>query len=501
MAKAMVGIDLGTTSTKLLVIDDQGRLLAEMALPSALISRAPGWAEADPGQWWENCCRGLPAVLSRAGLQPSQVAAVGLSGMVPTLILLDSGGRVLRPSIQQNDARAVEEIASQRARTDETDILRRTGSAITQQSIGPKLLWLRHHEPELFSQACHAMGSYDYLVYRLTGQFSAERNWALESGLFDLQRQDWDDGLLELAGIPRDWLGEVHWPAEVAGTVGAQAARECGLAAGTPVVAGSADHIASAFSAGVHAQGDLLVKLGGAGDILCCLEQAEVDPRLYLDYHVIPGKFLINGCMAASGSLIRWYRDQFAHGQDYADLDRAAQSIPAGSDGLVLLPYFLGEKTPIHDPLARGTVIGLSLAHTKAHLYRAILEGISYGFNHHLRVLGEHHYRAGRVRVTNGGAHSLLWRQITADVLGLPLELVASHPGSSLGAAFIAGKGLGIFSAWEDIERYITIESVTQPDLKAHRRYQELFEVYLATYQALQPLYPRLAREVTEESR
>ncbi|MCL4562026.1 MAG: FGGY-family carbohydrate kinase, partial [Chloroflexi bacterium] len=303
---------------------------------------------------------------------------------------------------------------------------------------------LRKNEPDCIRRVAHLMGSYDFIVYRLTGAASSERNWALESGLFDYHREAWDEDLLRLGKIDYDWLGEVHWPSDIVGEVTPQAGRLTGLAAGTPVVAGSADHIASAFSAGVKDEGDLLVKLGGAGDILFCLDKAESDPRLFLDYHVIPGKFLINGCMASSGSLIRWFRDQFASELDYPILDAEAAHLPAGADGLVLLPYFLGEKTPLNDPLARGTLVGLTLSHTRAHVYRAILEGIAYGFNHHLVVLAEHGHIPVRTRLTNGGAHSSLWRQITADVLGLRLEQVANHPGSSHWVRLLwRGKGQG----------------------------------------------------------
>lgn len=492
MVKYLLGIDIGTTSTKVVVINSEGLMVADSAHPTQLSSLHASWAEEDPNQWWSNLGILIPEVLHAANLNPSQISAVGLCGMLPTLILLDENGKVLRPSIQQNDARAIEEINELRSRTDENDILQRTGSPITQQSIGPKLLWLARHESEVFAQARHVLGSYDYIIYRLTGQFSEERNWALESGLFDLQTEDWDDTLLELAGISRSWVGAIHWPSDVIGAVTAQAAKFCGLAEGTPVVTGSADHISSAFSAGLRNEGDMLVKLGGSGDILYCVNQADTDPRLYLDYHLIPQKYIVNGCMASSGSLIRWFRDQFAPGEDYADLDRDAASIPAGSDGLILLPYFLGEKTPINDPLARGTLIGLTLTHTKTHIYRAVLEGISYGFNQHLRVLAEHHHTPKRVRVTNGGAHSLLWRQVTADVLGLPLEQLANNPGSSLGAAFVAGKGVGVFSSWDEIEKFVTIASITQPNLQNHARYQKLFEVYLSTYLSLKDLYPKL---------
>lgn len=489
----LLGIDIGTTATKVIAIDAEGRLLAETERPSALRSPQPGWAEEDAEEWWTNVCTAVPACLRSAQVNAEEVAAVGVSGMTPALVLLDAQGRVVRPSIQQNDARAVKEIEEFRSRTDEKDILQRTGSAITQQSIGPKLLWLRRREPETMAQAAHVMGSYDFIAHRLTGAFSIERNWALESGLFDLQTEDWDDELLALSTISRTWLAAPRRPAEIVGEVTKDAADATGLKAGTPVVAGSADHVASAFSAGLKAGGDLLVKLGGAGDILYCVSEPIIDARLFLDYHVIPGLYLVNGCMAASGSIIKWFRNAFASETDYAALDAEAAALPPGAEGLVLLPYFLGEKTPLHDPLARGTVVGLTLSHTRAHLFRAILEGIGYGFYHHLEVLAERGLRATRARVTNGGARSMLWKQITADVLGLPLEQIARHPGSSLGAAFVAGMGVGAFRRWEEIERYIQIEGVVEPNPTNHARYQEFFRLYRAIYEALKDVYPRLA--------
>ncbi len=489
----LLGIDIGTTATKAVLCDTKGHILAEADAPATLHSPQPGWAEEDPEAWWKNIPKIVRQCLQQADLPADSITAIGVSGMVPTVILIDAHGRVLRPSIQQNDARAYLEIEELKGKLNEADILRRTGSAITQQSIGPKLLWLRRHEPEVMRHARHVMGSYDFIAYRLTGQLSIERNWALESGLFDLHEEDWDDTLLELATIDRGWLGPVHWAYEVIGTVTRSAAEFTGLAEGIPVVAGSADHIASAFSAGLTKKGDLLIKLGGAGDILYCLDQVIVDPRLFLDYHVVPGKFLLNGCMAASGSIIKWFRNEFAPQASYVDLDREASALGPGAEGLILLPYFLGEKTPIFDPLARGLFLGLTLTHKRAHLYRAILEGISFGFYHHLQVLAELGLTASRARVTNGGSRSLVWKQITADVLGLPLEQIAHHPGSSLGAAFIAGMGTGRFQAWEEIERYINISAVTEPNPEHHARYQQLFTLYRQAYERLKDLFPQLA--------
>jgi xylulokinase len=496
MEKYLLGIDIGTTATKGILLHPSRGIVAETEAPAQLISRKPGWAEENPKEWWRNAGEVARACLQKAGIAGKDVGGVGVSGMVPTLILLDPSGKVLRPSIQQNDARSFEEVREFRRQVDEDDVLQRTGSAITQQSIGPKLLWLRRHEPEAMAHAAHLMGSYEYIVHRLTGSLSCERNWALESGLFDLHREDWDESLLKLSTITRDWLGKVSWPSEVVGELNGGAALHTGLAEGTPVVAGSADHIASAFSAGVKSPGDLLVKLGGAGDILYDLDRLVVDPRLFLDYHVIPGKYLINGCMAASGSIIKWFRNELAPGADYTVLDAEGSSTPCGSEGLVLLPYFLGEKTPLHDPLARGVLFGLTLSHTRGHIYRAILEGIAYGFQHHLAVLAERNLRAEKARVTNGGARSALWKQVTADVLGIPLEEVANHPGSSLGAAFVAGMGIGQFKEWGEIERFIRVSSVVRPDPRVHQRYQELFRVYRELYESLKETFPILHRAV-----
>jgi xylulokinase len=489
----LMGIDIGTTATKITLIDLNGLVVASVEKPSTLLSPYPGWAEEDANQWWQNVQVGVPECIHKASIDSSQIAAVGTSGMAPAIVLLDEHDQVARNAILQNDARAVNEIEYLRNITDPADILRRTGSLITQQTIGTKILWLSRHEPQVMKKAIRLMGSYEFVTHRLTGAYYIERNWALESGYFDLDREDWDDDNLGISTIHRDLLAKVYWPSEIIGHVSQQAASLTGLKFGTPVVAGSADHIASSFSSGLKNQGEMLVKLGGAGDIMISLDKIIVDESLFLDYHIIPKKFIASGCMASSGSLIKWFRNQFAPQMDYPDLDQAAEAIPAGSNGLILLPYFLGEKTPIQDPLARGTLVGLTLSHTLAHVYRAVLEGISYGFFHHLEVFAKHGMTPTKARCANGGARSVLWKQVTADVLGIRLEQVADHPGSSLGAAFCAGMGVGIFKTWEEIERYIKISDITLPDLENHIRYQKMFSIYREIYESLKDKYPRLA--------
>lgn len=496
MSDFFLGIDIGTTSTKGILLHPEEGIVAEAETPAHLISIKAGWAEENPDEWWLNVGKVIQGCMKKIGINGKNIKAVGVSGMVPVIILTDQLGRPLRLSIQQNDARSFKEIEEFKDKVDEKEILQKTGSAITQQSIGPKILWLQRNELEIFKNIAHIMGSYDYIVYKLTGCFSCERNWALESGLYDLYKENWDDNLLSLSMIDRGWLGALHWSSDIVGEINTEAAIHTGLRKGTPVVAGSADHVASAFSTGLNKQGDLLIKLGGAGDILYVLDRPIVDSRLFLDYHVISGKFLINGCMAASGSIIKWFKNNFFSEKDYSFLDEEASLTPKGSEGLILLPYFLGEKTPINDPLARGVIFGINLSHSWRHIYRAIVEGIAYGFKHHVTILKEHNLIINRAKVANGGVRSNFWKQITADVLGFRLEEIDNHPGSSFGVAFIAGKGIGRFKEWNEIERFIKISKVIEPDMNANKNYHELFLIYRQIYESLKDKFVMLQKAI-----
>jgi len=328
--------------------------------------------------------------------------------------------------------------------------------------------------------------SYDTIVRMLTDERSVEANWALESGLFDLETGSWAPDILDAVELDAELLPPIRRPEEVVGQVTVRAAAETGLRAGTPVVAGSADHVASAFAAGLVREGDLLVKLGGAGDILLTTARPVIDRRLYLDFHLSPGLYLPNGCMATSGSFIRWFQTQLAGGESLIRLDQEAAAAGPGAGGVIALPYMLGEKTPIHDPDARRAFIGMSLATERGHLFRAVLEGIAFGFRHHLDVFAELGQTPGRVRVTNGGARSQLWKQVTADVLGYPLETLRSHPGSALGAAFAAGIGVGAFEDWAEVERFVEIGETVEPQL--HDLYERPYRTYRALYPALKEL-------------
>lgn len=489
MPRLLLGIDLGTTGTKAVLLDSADGLVAEATRPVRLHSDRPGFAEADPAQWWANVCAVIPELLASAGASAGEVAAIAASGMVPAVLALDGAGAPLRRAILQNDARAVEEIEALAAATGHLDVVALTGSPLTQQSVAPTLLWLARHEPEIFAATRSVAGSYDWLLRHLGAQAHVERNWALESGLFSLEGEPVDD-VLRAAGINPAIVPPIADPGAVVGEVSSAAAAESGLAAGTPLVVGGADHVLSAYAAGLSAPGDLLLKLGGAGDILVVTGEPFIDPRLYLDSHPVPGLWLPNGCMATSGSLIRWLQ-ALVGGPDLAALDAEARSRPPAE--VLCLPYFLGEKSPLHDPDLRGAFVGLHLGHDRASLYRAVLEAVAFGFRHHVDVLRERGLEIGRIRVTNGGSRSGLWKRIHADVLGRPLSPVADHPGASLGAALAAGVGAGLMDGWGAVSRFVRLGEPVAANPGAAAAYDDAYTLWRRLSDVLTPISHSLA--------
>jgi xylulokinase len=495
MAVAL-GIDIGTTSTIGILIDTEGETLATASRPVTLSSPRPGWAEEDPEEWWRNLCAICPELVARAGIASTEIGAVGITGMLPALVLLDAHGRLVRPSIQQSDGRCGAEVEALGHESDEASFLARTGQGITQQLIAPKLRWLARHEPQSLETACVLLGAYDFIAHRLTGSLSLERNWALEAGFLDLRADVLATDLVALGGIDPALLPPLRSAGTVIGTVTKQAAAATGLATGTPVVAGCADHVASAWVAGVQGVGDCLLKFGGAGDILLASADPVPDRRLFLDLHILPGLFMPNGCMAASGSLLNWFVRELGGGRGHAELDGLAAATPPGAAGLVALPYALGEKTPIHDPQARGVFMGLGLHHQAGHLWRALLEAVALGFRHHIEVARQVGYPVTRIVASDGGAQSRVWMQIAADALQAPVRLLNGHPGSCLGAAWVAAKGAGLTDDWQGVARFIRAGPLIEPQPARAAIYDEAYALYRETYEALRPLFRRCDRIV-----
>ena len=491
----VLGLDIGTTSTIGILIRPQGEVVALASRPVTLASPQVGWAEEDPGQWWSNVREIVGELLSHA-TAAEEIAAIGVTGMLPAVVLLDRDGQVLRPSIQQSDARCGAEVEELRREVDEAAFIRRAGNGVNQQLVASKLRWVERHEPELFARIGTVFGSYDYVNWRLTGRRAVEQNWALEAGFVDLARHEIADDLVALAHVPRVAVPPKSVSHDILGPVTPAAAAETGLVAGTPVVGGAADLIASALGAGITRPGDVLLKFGGSVDILIATDQAAPDPRLYLDYHLVPGLYMPNGCMSTGGSGLNWFVDTFAGGHAaeaaaagltvHQWLDRLAAEVPAGADGVTILPYLLGEKTPIHDPAARGVFSGLSLSHGLGHLWRALLEAYGYALAHHVEVLQDIGHPTERYFASDGGANSRIWMQIVADILQRPIQLLRGHPGSCLGAAWTASMGAGLAQDWAGIERFVQPDVLVQPNLSNAA-------LYAAGYRTYRDLYERLS--------
>jgi xylulokinase len=489
--RLLLGLDLGTTSTKATLFDPEQGLLAASTAPSPLFSDGPGWSEADTSVWWQSVCQLVPLVSRQAGVEPAHIGGVACTGMVPAVVLLDRRGAVLRRAILQNDARAVTEIAELSEALEQRgyDVLSQTGSALTQQSVAPTWRWLTRNEPGVARATASIVGSYDWLAIALGAVRHVESNWALESGIYELSGGR-AEPVLEAATLDAAICAEVRRPGEQVGEVSSAAAVATMLSAGTPIYVGGADHVLAAYAAGLAAPGDWLVKLGGAGDILVVTATPAIDRRWYLDVHPAPGLWLPNGCMATSGSLLRWAQQLFG-GVDLAVLDTEAAG--AGPAQLVCLPYFLGEKSPIHDPDLRGAFVGLHLGHGRGDLFRAGMEAVAYGFRNHVDAFSDAGVELGQARVSNGGGRSATWKQIIADVLGTELLPVVNHGGASLGAAFVAAVGSGAFGTWGDTGGFVHVGDPVCPGPAHQKTYEEGYATFLELQDLLAPISHRLA--------
>jgi xylulokinase len=460
---------------KAILLDPQRGIVASRSYDVALYSDHPGWSEADAGEWWSGVTSLIPLLLGDAKATGADVVALAVSGMVPAVVLLDDEDRPLRRAILQNDGRAAREIEDIRSALGDLDLLALTGSVLSQQSIAPTASWLAHHEPEIWKTVASVRGSYDWLAHALGARSHVEENWAIEGGLYDFDLAP-IAAVQDATNVRWPALLEVCAPATVVGEVSRRAAEATGLAEGTAIVVGGADHVLSAYGAGLVHEGECLIKLGGAGDILAVSDQALLDSRLYLDKHPVPGKWLPNGCMATSGSLLRWEQSLF-NDAPLAELDAAAAQSAAGT--LLALPYFLGEKTPLHDPDLRGVMVGMNLTTTRGDIHRSFLEAIAYGFRSHVEIFAQDGLRLTRTTVTNGGSKSRLWREILSDVLNRDLVSITDHPGAAFGAAVIAGIGTGAIPDWSYVAGALEVGEVISPNSANIEMYKQRYQEFL----------------------
>lgn len=490
----LLGIDIGTYSAKGVLCTPGGEVVASHVVEHALSLPRPGWAEQDADAvWWKGAveiCRNVIGDRYRA----EDVGALAVSAIGPCMLPIDVNGQPLRPGVLYGiDSRAHAEIDCLNARFGEQAMFNLGGMALTSQAIGPKILWLRRNEPEIYEKTHKILTASSYLIHRLTGEYVIDRHTGAHfNPLVDISTLDWDMRFAEPI-IEPEKLPDLHWSTDVIGAVSRKAADETGLAVGTPVTAGTVDAAAEAVSVGVMEPGDLMVMYGTTMFFILVTDRPIPDPRVWATGYVLPGTYDIAGGMATTGALTRWFRDEFAglelaaeaDGGDnaYASLAKAAARIPAGSDGLVCLPYFAGERTPIHDPDARGVFAGLTLSHTRAHLYRAILEGTAYGVRHNVETLRNMGAVPNRLVAVGGGANNRQWLQIVSDVVGAPQMVPERTVGASYGNAFLAGLATGIIPDRAALARdWVKIAEVIEPRKQEQDTYDTYYRVYRSLY-------------------
>jgi len=491
----LMGVDVGTSSTKGCLTTTAGAVAATAERPHQIDIPRPGWAEQDPDGWWSD----LQAV-SRDLLRQVKggtVAAVSASGMGPCVVLTDARGRVLRPAILYGiDSRATNEIAELNERFGAGAILERSGSPLTTQSVGPKLAWVARHEPEVWKDATNVFTTSSFLAYRLTGATCLDHSTASQWGpLYDLRAGRWNAAWAEQVA-PGLALPDLRWPADIVGRVTPEAAQATGLPEGIPVASGSLDTRMEAVAAGVRAPGDGMVMYGTSIFLLAMVERADPDPHLWSTIGLTPGSFAMAAGMATGGALTSWFRRLVGSGApDFAALEEEAAGAVPGSGGLVVLPYFAGERTPLFDPDARGLVIGLTVHHDRGEFYRSLLEGVAYGVRHNLETLDAAGARPERLVAVGGGTRGLLWPRIVSDVTGMAQE-VAMHPGgAAIGDARIAGIAAGLV----DPNEPWPVKTVTiAPDPANRELYDAAYRVYRELYPATKAAMHALARQLPE---
>ena len=487
MGDLLLGIDIGSSNSKAVLARTDGELVASAERPHALLLPRPGWAEHDADATWWADVRALLAELGRARL--ARVAVLAVSGIGPCLLPLDVRGTPLRPAILYGiDTRASAEIEELTERYGADEILASGGSPLTSQAVGPKLLWLRRNELDVWARTKRFAMASSYAVLRFTGEYVLDRQSASQCDpLYDLAagawRADWANEIAPGLELPR-----LLWPGERAGVVSAEAAKGTGLPAGTPVAAGTIDAWAEAVSAGVLAPGDTMLMYGTTLFIVQLAPDARPHPSLWLTEGVGPGSRTIAAGMATSGALTAWFRE-LVGAPPYAALLAEAAAVPAGSDGLVALPYFAGERTPLFDPLARGAVLGLTLRHGRGHVYRALLEATAFGIRHNLEAIESAGGMTRRLVAVGGGTRGALWTQIVSDVTGSPQDVPELTVGAAYGDAALAAACLdgGPLPSWSRVA-----ETVVPVPLR-RGLYDELYQIYRDLYGATRPYVHRLA--------
>ena len=505
--KYWLGLDIGTGGSRALLVDENGRVTGGVTAPhDEMQMPKPLWAEQRPEDWWRASQQAIRGVLRETDVAADDVEAIGLSGQMHGLVLLDENHDVLRPAIIWCDQRCQDQVDWINTTAGTDMVLEQTANPVLTGFTAPKLIWVRDHDPASYERVRHVLLPKDYIRFRLTGEFAGDVSDASGTALFDVVHRRWADPLIEKLGIDRSILPRVVESPEVTGTVSELVAEHTGLRAGTPLVGGAGDQAASAVGNGIVEPGLVSATIGTSGVIFSHLDKIAYDPegRVHTFCHAVPGKWHVMGVTQGAGLSLQWFRNQLGRdavveaerrGVDpYEILTEEAAQAPAGSEGLYWLPYLMGERSPHLDAHARGGWIGLTARHTRSHLIRSVIEGVSYSLQDCLGVVASLGVGVKIVRASGGGARSELWRRILASVFGVPIATLESQEGSAYGAALLSMVGSGRFGSVAEACRTAIQECErVEPDPDWRSRYDADYPIFQRLYPALKERFPEMS--------
>ena len=494
--RAFMGLDVGTSAVRAILVDEMGRLKGASAVRLSLSTPKPGWAEQHPDDWWKAAVTAIKQVVKKSKLKAIQVGGIGLSGQMHSSVFLDRSGEIVRPALLWCDSRTTAECREITERIGEERLRQWVANPALEGFTLPKVLWLRAHEPAAFRRVDKVVLAKDYIRYRLTGALACEPSDASGTLMFDIATRRWSSEMMEAVDLPMSLLATVGESAEVLGRVSAASAKLTGLATGTPVVGGGADNACGAIGVGAVRPGEAVASWGTSGTIVAPMSEPKVDPemRAHTFCHALPDSWYMMGVMLTAGGAVAWHQRELAReleGRAHANLllDQEAADTPVGAEGLTFLPYLQGERTPHRDASARGAFIGLSLAHSRAHLSRAVIEGVCFGMMDSLTIVRAQVAPLSQILLTGGGAQSPFVRRMQADVYGLPVVRVNREQGPAFGAALLAAVGVGAFTTVASACR-ATLKRLARekPDRRAHAAYAAPYARFKALYPALKGL-------------
>jgi xylulokinase len=492
-----LGLDVGTGGSRALLVDAKGRVRYSYTAPHAdMRMPRPLWAEQDPEDWWRAGQNAIHGVLKEARIAGEEVSGIGLTGQMHGLVMLDERGEVIRPALIWCDQRSQRQVDFINAQLGAERVLKATANPVLTGFTLPKLLWVRDNEPELFGAIRHILLPKDFLRYKLTGEFASDVSDASGTGLFDVAKRGWSEEMIGGLGLDRAAIPTAFESSEISGRICGAAATLTGLKEGAPVVAGAGDQAASAIGNGIVEPGSVSCTIGTSGVVFAYLDKPAYDPagRVHTFCHAIPNTWHVMGVTQGAGLSLQWFRNRFARDCEYDDLTAEATLSPSGAHGLFWLPYLMGERTPHLDANARGAWIGLTAKHQRADLVRSILEGVCFSQKDGLEIIADLGARPEQVRLSGGGAKSVFWHQLFADIFDRRVATLETQEGSAYGAALLALIGSGEYSsAVELCGEAIHEVSVKEPQAQQAAEYQKRYEIYRSMYPALRPVFQAIA--------